>query len=254
MRPIRFWIILAAAFCLAFEANADSWDSMEAAGKFSKTGNHGRAIEIYRNLASDPDQATAAFASIYLAEELNDAGKQDEALAFCHKTLKTPTPSWPSGSPDEDWLRAKNTCASLISKIEEQRGNIPQALKWAKLTATKYKYRNFCGLAADGEEEMWSARIASLQAKMAAPRATISSLSPASPEIKRTNLQENEPAFLLAVKKHIPASALMAGIWVNQWKTDAQVFVRQEDGFRVYFFAQKKGRWRLYGKSDISPG
>ncbi len=101
---------------------------------------------------------------------------------------------------------------------------------------------------------MWSARIASLQAKMAKPRATISSLSPSSPEIKRTNLQENEPAFLLAVKKHIPASALMAGIWVNQWKTDAQVFVRQEDSFRVYFFDQKKGRWKLYGKSDISPG
>ena len=244
-------LILAVVLCLAGEANADSWDT---ARKFSKAGNHTRAIELYRQLASDPDQCTAAFASIYLADELNKAGKQDEALDFCRKVLKTPTPLWSNGRPDEDWLRAKNSCASLISKIEEQRGNLSEALKWAKLTATKYKCRNSCGLAADGEQQMWSARIASLQAKMAKPRATISGLSADSPEIKRADLKENEAAFLLAVKKHIPGSALLAGIWVSPMKWDAQVFVRQADGFRVYFFDEKKGRWRLYGKSDISPG
>jgi hypothetical protein len=168
--------------------------------------------------------------------------------------VKTPTPLWSNGKPDEDWLRAKNSCASLISKIEEQRGNLPEALKWAKLTATKYKYRNFCGLAADGEEQMWSARIAGLQAKMAKPRTTVSTLSPSSPELKRADLKENEAAFLASIQKHIPGSALLAGIWVNQWKTAARVFVRQADGFRVYFFDEKKGRWRLYGKSNISPG
>lgn len=250
MCRVRLWFI-AVASCLVFEANADSW---ETARKFSKAGNHPRAIELYRRLADDPDQNTAAFATIYLAHELNNTGRQDEALAFCRKVLKSPTPLWSNGRPDEDWQRAKNTCASAISKIEEQRGNLPEALKWAKLTATKYKYRNFCGIAADGEEQMWSARIASLQAKMAKPRATISSLSTASPEIKQADLKENEAALLASIRKHIPGSALLAGVWVSNMKWNAQVFVRQEDGFRVYSFDQKKGEWRLYRKSDISPG
>ncbi len=73
MRPIHLWLIPVIAFCLVFEARADSWDT---ARKFSKAGNHTRAIEIFRKLASDPDQATAAFASIYLAKELNDAGSR----------------------------------------------------------------------------------------------------------------------------------------------------------------------------------
>lgn len=227
---------------------------MEEAGKLSKAGDHSRAIEIYRGLVSDPDQATAAFASIDLAGELNKAGRQDEALAFCHKIVNSPIPLWPSGSPDEDWLRARNTCASLISKIEELRGNLPQALEWAERTATQYKCRNSCGLAADAEEQAWSARIASLQAKMAKPRITIANLSADSPEIKRADLKENETAFLDSVKKFIPDSSLLAGIWVSRMKWDAQVFVRQTDGFRVYFFEEKKGQWRLCGKSDISPG